>query len=403
LRLGELLQGSSRAKLALATLSLLFFVITAATFTSLGVVLPAMVGEMKWSWADAGLGFTLLSVACGLASYAPTLMIRRFGVRWTLLAGAMVLAIGMLCLWVAEAVLVYLIGSVLAGVGFALAATIPGTFVLARSFPRPATAFGVYFTVGGLGGAAGPLLARLGVEHAWRDYWLAMAVTIVALGVLAAFSIDPKIEAEAHLHDGKAHEAGSGRDWTVAEALRTPQFWMIVAAYTAYLLLGVTVNYASVAHLTQQGVAAGVAAAMLSLDNLLNAFARSAGGVLSEWLQPKRLVVVSLVLMVVGAGALAVARDLPMMLAYAVCVGIGYGLSYTATALLLLNSFGRKRNLELFSITCLISTVAALGPFVGGAARDRLGSFGPALWLFAGVAAVVAISVALMRPPKHHA
>ena len=95
MRIGELLQGSTRAKLSLAALSALFFLITAATFTSLGVVLPAMVTELKWSWADAGLGFTLLSVACGLASYAPTVAIRRFGVRPTLLAGAGVLAAGM--------------------------------------------------------------------------------------------------------------------------------------------------------------------------------------------------------------------------------------------------------------------------------------------------------------------
>ena len=402
MRLGDLLQGSLRAKLALAALSLLFFIITAATFTSLGVILPAMVTELKWSWADAGLGFTLLSVACGLASYAPTVAIRRFGVRSTLFAGAAVLTAGMVCLYIAQTVGIYLIGATLAGVGFALAATIPGTFVLARSFERPATAFGVYFTIGGLGGAAGPLLAKLGVEHAWRDYWLAMAGAIIVLGALAAFSIDPRLDEDARHADAAPDPAPvSARDWTVGEALRTPQFWMIVAAYTAYLLLGVTVNYSSVAHLTEQGVAAGVAAAMLSLDNLLNALARSAGGVLSEWLQPKRLVVAALALMVIGTGALAVAHDLPMMLVYAVCVGVGYGLSYTATALLLLNSFGRRRNLELFSIMCLISTVAAIGPVVGGATRDSLGSFGPSLWLFAGVAAVVMIAIALMRPPKH--
>ncbi|MEO6340595.1 MAG: MFS transporter, partial [Caulobacteraceae bacterium] len=196
-RIGELLQGSLRAKASLAALSLLFFVITAATFTSLGVILPAMVAELKWSWADAGLGFTLLSVACGLASYAPTVAIRRFGVRPTLLAGAGVLAAGMACLYAAKTVPVYLVGASLAGVGFALAATIPGTFVLARGFERPATAFGVYFTIGGLGGAAGPLLARLGVHHAWRIYWLVMAAAIVVLGVIAAFAVDKRWDEEA--------------------------------------------------------------------------------------------------------------------------------------------------------------------------------------------------------------
>ena len=36
-------------------MSALFFIITAATFSSLGVVLPAMVAELHWSWAERGL------------------------------------------------------------------------------------------------------------------------------------------------------------------------------------------------------------------------------------------------------------------------------------------------------------------------------------------------------------
>ena len=55
-------------------------------------------------------------------------------------------------------------------------------------------------------------------------------------------------------------------------------------------------------------------------------------------------------------------RDLPLMIVYALGVGTGYGLSYLATAVLLLNYFGRRRNLELFSLMCLVSTTASAGP-----------------------------------------
>ena len=71
----------SRPYLALSALSLLFFVITAGSFTSLGVVLPEMVVQLHWDWSQAGLGYTVLGVACGLASLAPALVIRRLGVR----------------------------------------------------------------------------------------------------------------------------------------------------------------------------------------------------------------------------------------------------------------------------------------------------------------------------------
>ncbi len=53
---------NGRALGALAALSVLLFLITAATYSSLGIVLPDMVREMHWNWAEAGFGFTLLGV-----------------------------------------------------------------------------------------------------------------------------------------------------------------------------------------------------------------------------------------------------------------------------------------------------------------------------------------------------
>ena len=81
--------------LTLALMSALFFIITAATFDSLGVVLPAMVGELDWSWAEAGFGFTLLGFFCGITSTIPATLIREWGVRACLLVGTMVMAAGL--------------------------------------------------------------------------------------------------------------------------------------------------------------------------------------------------------------------------------------------------------------------------------------------------------------------
>jgi MFS family permease len=143
-----------------------------------------------------------------------------------------------------------------------------------------------------------------------------------------------------------------------------------------------------------------VAGGMLSLQALVNAGARAGGGALGERIDPRRLAIGALGLMAIGIAALAAARGYPLMLTYAFGVGIGYGVSYLASVLLLLNYFGRTRNLELFSIMCLVSTLAAGGPWLAGWTRDRFGEFEGAFALFAGLAVVMMLAVAWMRPPR---
>jgi OFA family oxalate/formate antiporter-like MFS transporter len=70
-----------RAWLTLGLMSALFFIITATTYASLGLALPAMVAELHWSWTEAGTGFGLLGLFNGITSAVPATLIRRFGVR----------------------------------------------------------------------------------------------------------------------------------------------------------------------------------------------------------------------------------------------------------------------------------------------------------------------------------
>jgi MFS family permease len=296
------------------------------------------------------------------------------------------------------------LGATLAGLGLALCAIIPGTYVLARAFRRPSTAFGIYFPVGGLGGVAGPWLyfAVLGAGQSWRAYWLLLAAAVAVLGAVAVlFSRPPDAEPEPGVRrptaPGQVHR--TAQDWSVAAAVRTPQFWIVVGAYTTYLLCGVTVNGISVQHLSERGAAATLAGGMLSLQALVNAVARAGAGVMGERIDPKRLLAGGLAALAAGVAALAMARGIGGMALYALGVGVGYGVSYLAATVLLLNYFGMRRNLELFSLMCLISTLASAGPFIAGMVHDRTGGFEPALWVFAGVAALAMAAVAFMRPP----
>jgi OFA family oxalate/formate antiporter-like MFS transporter len=383
---------------SLALMSALYFIITAATFGSLGMVLPAMVKDLGWSWTGAGFGFTLLGFFCGITSAVPAALIRRFGVRASLLCGCAVMGLAFLCLAETGGLLGYLVGASLAGLGFTLLDSVPATYLLSRLFARPSFAIGLFFTIGGLGGVAGPLLYT-GVIDAtanWRSYWLVMGLLIIIVGVIAAFLVDAKTDVGG---TAEGDPEISTERWTFREALQTPQFWIIAAAFAAFQFCGITASSVSVAHLTQHGVVAVIAGSMMSVEALVNSSARFAGGILTRFVSAKTLLCVSLACLVAGMLALGVARDIPMMLVYAAGIGIGYGLTLFASTILLLDYFGRGPYLELYSAVNLISTVGAVAPTLAGITRDRAGSFTPFFVGLALMVALVMLAVMLMRPP----
>lgn len=400
----------------LGALSLLLFLITASTFSSLGVILPAMIKELHWSFASAFLGFTLLGAFCGGSSWLPALLIRKIGVRATILAGSAVMIAGFLCLTIAKGLAIYLVGTALLGVGYQMMALIPSTHLLSMLFKKRALPFGIYFTIGSLGGVAGPWMALGGMEIAgggWRSYWIWQAVASAVVGALAAALVGGKawlekaaVETDRAVAEDAARQPANARvyrtqaDWTVREAIRTPQFYVIVAAYFAHLLGGVTAVSLAPSHFSEMGVASAVAVAALSLESLMQVVARMSGGLLGDRIDPRWLLAGAQGMMAAGLLALANAVTWPMMVIFALGVGVGFGMTVLAVSILLLNYYGRRNNLELFSMVCLVGAVSALGPVIGGFMRDRLGGFAPTFQIFAAIIGVIFVAALFMRPPR---
>ncbi|MFD2137032.1 MFS transporter [Novosphingobium resinovorum] len=173
--------------IVLQALCLMYFLLSAGTFNSLGMVLPSMVEAFGMTWAQAGFGFTLLGTACGIVSLAPALTIRKLGIGRTLAAGTVILFVAFWLLYTSTGVMGYYLGTTLLGIGYCFCGTVPAVHILSSSFRRRSTVLGLYFTIGNLGAVAGPLL-WYGSQSAgfdWRFYWLLFAVASVVVGAFA--------------------------------------------------------------------------------------------------------------------------------------------------------------------------------------------------------------------------
>lgn len=386
----------------LLAMSLLYFLLMAGTFNSLGIVLPAMVEEFGMNWAQGGFGFTLLGTACGIVSLAPALLIRRIGVSMTLLAGTALLLAGFLCMYASQGVASYYLGSTLLGLGFCFCGTVPAVHVLSTTFRKRSTALGIYFTVGSLGAVAGPLfywVAQLS-DLSWRQYWFAFAVGSLALGGFGALMTRgvPKDSGEGD-PASPAHALANG-DWTIRPALATVQFWVIVLAYTACLAVNTTTHSFAYQHLLEKGLSAADATQLISLSALISAVGAAMAGVMGEKMSPRSLTILSLGCLAISAATLAVGQGGVVLTVWVVTLGVGLGFSYVGTAMLMQEYFGQRASLELYSIMTAISTSAALGPALGGGLRDATGSFAGIFYILAIIAGTLLLGVLLLRKPS---
>ncbi|MFT4054095.1 MAG: MFS transporter [Novosphingobium sp.] len=383
-------------------LCLIYFLLSAGTFNSLGMVLPSMVDAFGMNWAQAGFGFTLLGTACGLASLAPALTIRKLGVGRALAIGTVILLAGFGLLYASTGLTTYYLGATLLGIGYCFCGTVPGVHVLSRSFRRRSSMLGLYFTIGNLGAVAGPLLwygsASAGID--WRFYWLFFAVASVVFGTFCTLTagrlsvVAPEERATSIRDDEVA--------WTVRGAIGTVQFWVVVGAYTACLAINTTTHGFAYQHLMEHGVNQDSASQLISLSALVCAIGSALAGIAGEKASARVLTMFSLGCLGASAGILAMA-DGPVSLAlWMITFGGGLGFSYVSTVMLLQSYFGQRASLELYSIMTAVSTSAAVGPALGGAVKDMTGSFSG---IFIGLAVLSALlfgAVAILRQPHAH-
>ncbi|PNU06741.1 CynX/NimT family MFS transporter [Novosphingobium guangzhouense] len=384
--------------IVLQALCLMYFLLSAGTFNSLGMVLPSMVEAFGMNWAQAGFGFTLLGTACGLVSLAPALTIRKLGVGRTLAAGTVMLFAAFMLLYTSTGVMSYYLGTTLLGIGYCFCGTVPAVHVLSSSFRRRSTVLGLYFTIGNLGAVAGPLLwyASQSAGFDWRFYWLLFAVASVIVGAFCTLTA-------GRLHiaapEEQAPSPDTSTEWTVRRALGTVQFWVVVGAYTACLAINTTTHGFAYQHLMEHGVGQDRASQLISLSALVCAVGSALAGIAGEKASARTLTLFSLGCLGVSAATLALVDGPLSLMLWMVTFGGGLGFSYVSTVMLLQSYFGQRASLELYSIMMAVSTSAAIGPALGGAVKDQTGSFAGIFIGLAAISAVLFCAVAILRKP----
>ncbi|MEE2778036.1 MAG: MFS transporter [Acidobacteriota bacterium] len=385
-----------------------------AGFYSWGFYLPEMLRDLDMSRAAGGMVFGVQSFCGGAASPFVGMAITRFGLRRVMTLGFGVSALGYFATSTADGFwqLVVFFGIFTAST-HAFATVIP-TQTLASIWFRKYRARMMAFLLAA-GGVCAPVILMLNAQllqvSTWRTGWVLIGCLNLALAVLAFAMVRDSPESIGQCPDGASAQDVAEHDetasptrepFTAAQALRTPQFRLMVLSGLGYAVpWAVLVNHGRL-HLQDLGFDIRAAAAILSAMALVSTFGRLSGA-LGDFLSPPRLLGVALTLEGLGAALFLIATTPARAYAAVILVGLGFGLAFICQAATFASFFGRKAFATTTGVRFFVGAVFAAGaPAVTGWYYDVDGSYAvPFLGLTALslVGAIVAFTIRSPEPP----
>jgi MFS family permease len=367
---------------------------------SLGVFLQPMSEAMGWSRTGISLAALLNFLCMGVGSFLWGALSDRFGTRVVVLAGGILLGGGLVAASQAATLgqfqlLFGVVVGVAAGSFYApMTATTTRWFVEHRSLAVALVSAGL-----GLGSmTVAPLVGWIISHYDWRVAMLVIGDLAWLLLIPAALLVrNPPAAGPA---PPPAPGALAAREFTVAEALRTPQFAAIALTHFACCAAHSGPIFHMVTNVIDHGISAMAATTVLSAAGLASLSGRVICGLLADRLGAKRVLIVGLAIQAAAVGLYLVTRELAGFYALALMFGLAYGGVMPLYAIVVREYFGARIMGATFGAVAFASTLGmALGPWLGGVLYDSFGSYA---WLFIGSFGIglgaVAIAFAF-RPP----
>ena len=275
-------------------------------------------------------------------------------------------------------------------------------------------AFGIMWSGVGLGGFFVPAVGWLIAAYNWRIASIVIGVFIIVMGIPIAALMRHRPEPYGYMPDGEEpdtdDETGEVRrrqqpdlsqDFTAREALMTSSFWYLTLSIAARSLVSGGVGLHLVPYFVDLGASDVFAATLAGAVGVLSIPGRFGLSAVSDYLNRRYVMAVSLFLMTIAivfmARATSVTQVLPFLVLYAAAQG---GISVIPQSLIA-EYFGRRAYATIQGFRGTIQMIGIIiGPLVSGYVFDTTGSYE---WAFMGFGAASLVSlglVLLMRPPK---
>jgi MFS family permease len=351
---------------------------------SLPVFLGSITRETGWSVTGVSSAMTIGFLALALTSMAWGNLSDRFGPRFVVATGSIILAISLALASQATSLIVF---QVIFGlfVGAGIAAIFPPMMACVTGWFDTHRSLAVSLVSAGMGMAPmtmSPLAARLVSIYDWRTSMLIIAA--VAAAVMIPVSL--LVRRPPALQSGGGAAAAGGEDsvMSVGQALKSPQF--IILLLTNFFCCAThsgpiihTVNYA-----VSCGIPLIAAVSIYSVEGFAGLGGRVAFGLLGDRFGAKQVLVLALLAQALGALGYLAASDLGTFYAVAAVFGFIYAGTMPLYAAIARENFPLRMMGTVIGGTAMAGSLGmATGPLAGGLIYDTFATY---TWLYVGSA-----------------
>ncbi|MGH7818938.1 MAG: MFS transporter, partial [Candidatus Binatia bacterium] len=240
----------------------------------------------------------------------------------------------------------------------------------------------------------------IAVESSWR-----VALRVLAVGgwiVILPFALWVVRErGRADSTERAPGESANGADdLELAEAMRTPSFWILCGVLFSFYFYYIGVNNHLVAFLSDSGFTEAEAARRFGAAVAVGILGKIGVGLVADRIPKRAAIVATFTLMTAGSFALLFVGEAPALLpAFLIVHGFTVAAENVVLPLIVADCFGVRHLARIYgAIMLMLLPGGVLGPVFAGYAFDTFGSYRVAFTTFAIVNVAAVAALALIRP-----
>ena len=353
-------------------------------FQGLGTILVALERQFGWSRTALSGAFSLARVEGAILGPVEGLLVDRVGTRKMVVIGYILMGLGFLWLGQVETLWAFYASFMLITLGsglggwLAIIAMVNNWFTRQRTFAMASAMSGIHF-----GGLLVPLLA-LGIEA----FEFSGAATIIGVFLLivvgpAAKAIRNHPEDMGLQPDGDSENSSESvltedeePDFTAAQALRTPAFWILTVMQVASSVAIVTLALHLVPKLTDMGMTLSGAGTVVLTYTIVALPSQFLSGYFADRLPKTLMIAIFLAIQGIALTIIAFADTILLAYIFALLYGIGFGGRNPLTTAIRGEYFGRKAFATIMGISQFPMNIGMIGaPLFAGYMFDTTNSY----------------------------